>query len=144
MDYLTEAERIIESNDLPPKLLVRYMLNCAEYVNMFRTKNNAIREIALNLVKLWLDNKQIDMDKLEEIAYQTIIGEAYTFNIAYAVVCPQNANRAAISALYNISYIVSFEGQQNRNHCIAKCYDLLLQIINEMSELEKLLLDIRI
>jgi len=154
MNHYGQIKHILYNNEFSHKFLVKYAYECACYANSLvpNPKPEAVK--CLDLVKQWLDGKDISNNELKQAAnaaYATGYAAAsyaaanaaaaagYAANAASYAYAATNAAAAANAAGYAAAYV-----NKSYKTGIKHCYDLLINMITEMSELEKLLLNIKI
>jgi len=149
MTYIDRVRNVLHKNEFSHKFLVKYAYECAMYANSFGSTR--IASECLNLVEQWLHGKNITTDELMDAAreaYQsfTVTPSEYARNAA-ARAAYAAAGRMACSHAAHAAYAANqathptYEIDEERGK---HYYDLLINMINNMSELEKLLLDIKL
>jgi len=146
MNHYDQIKHILYNNEFSHKFYVKYAYECARYANSLVPNPKPESVKCLDLVKQWLDGKPVSKNELKQAAnaaYAT--GYAGYAPAGYA---PANAAYAAsyaanAAAGYSAAYAAAYANKSYETG-IKHCYDLLINMITEMSELEKLLLNIKV
>jgi len=148
MNHYDQIKYILYNNEFSHKFLVKYAYECAMYANSLvpNPKSQAVK--CLDLVKQWLDGKPVSKNELELAAYAGYAAADYAAANAadaasYAANAAANAYAAAANAAADAADAYA-DANKSYETGIKHCYDILINMITEMSELEKLLLNIKV
>ena len=163
----TSIRDILKSYEFSHKFYVQYAYSCALIAQEFAKKPKPESIKCLELVKQWLNGKEVSKENLKAAAYAAAYAAAAAANAAYdayaayaaaayaaadaAAADAADADYAAVyaadAAVYAANAAVyaayaAADAAAARDKTYNKCKELLINMINDLSKVEKLLLNI--
>jgi len=151
MNYQAEIEKLLNKNKFSICFLVRFALSCARDVEEY-DKTNKSKECN-DITQLWLNGKTTVQEiKAASAAYAASATAsasasyaAYAANAAaYAAYAANAANAAAYAAAYAAyayaaaaAAYAAYAYAEDRNKYSKKYYDILIGMINDLTEIQK-------
>jgi len=139
LNKLTITE-ILTTYQFSPKFYVKYALACAELANSNIDKPMPESLECIRIVKLWL----IDKATSEECRVAAYAAATYAAAYSAADYAAADAAYAAYNAAVNAAYNAVNAAYNATSTAIQanekKCKHILLEIINDLSDLEKLMI----
>ena len=151
MNYQAEIEKLLNKNKFSIRFLVRFALSCARDVEEY-DKTNKSKECN-DITQLWLNGKTTVQEiKAASAAYAASATAsasasyaAYAANAAaYAAYAANAANAAAYAAAYAAyayaaaaAAYAAYAYAEDRNKYSKKYYDILIGMINDLTEIQK-------
>jgi hypothetical protein len=128
MTYQEEIESLINSFNLPHKLIVSYALACAKSVNTKEFGPIAESLKCIELIEKWLvDDKSVTNQELLDATYATAYAVSYTVYAVYAVYDAAYATYAARAAACAAAHAASSDVDYEKSKI--KYKDLLFETI---------------
>ena len=164
MNYEEEIERLLRP--LPQKFVVRYALAVAwDVYHLARDEDKAVIKACLDMVEAWLKGKAtakevaVARDKAWAVSYTTVSTSYASSAAFYAASAASTASHASCAAPFTASYATyvashaashasfyaaSHATSQSYEEGMKKYHSLLLEMIRDLSETEKILWGINV